>query len=65
MSRTWPPADRVFFSRVSPLKPDELKVLRDQYEKEGDMAGVQTKFNYSWVCLRDAAAAVTPGHARR
>lgn len=35
----------------TPLKPSELKVLRDQYEKEGDMAGVQTKFNYAWVCL--------------
>lgn len=33
----------------SPLKPSELKVLRDQYEKEGDYVGVQTKFNYAWV----------------
>jgi len=24
-------------------------VLRAQYEKEGDMVGVQTKFNYAWV----------------
>jgi len=24
-------------------------VLRDQYEKEGDMVSVQTKFNYAWV----------------
>lgn len=33
----------------SPLKSSELKVLRDQYEKEGDYVGVQTKFNYAWV----------------
>ena len=32
-----------------PLKPAELAVLRAQYEKEGDMVGVQTKFNYAWV----------------
>ena len=34
-----------------PLSESELRVLRDQYEKEGDMASVQTKFNYAWVCL--------------
>ena len=34
----------------SPLKPAELQVLRAQYEKEGPYAGVQTKFNYAWVC---------------
>lgn len=33
----------------SPLKPDELNVLRAQYEKEGEYVGVQTKFNYAWV----------------
>lgn len=33
----------------SPLKPDELGVLRAQYEKEGPYVGVQTKFNYAWV----------------
>ena len=33
----------------SPLKPDELQVLRAQYEKEGYYVGVQTKFNYAWV----------------
>ena len=33
----------------SPLKPDELQVLRAQYEKEGEYVGVQTKFNYAWV----------------
>lgn len=27
----------------------ELSVLRAQYEKEGDMVGVQTKFNYAWA----------------
>lgn len=33
----------------SPLKADELQVLRAQYEKEGYYVGVQTKFNYAWV----------------
>ena len=33
----------------SPLKFDELQVLRAQYEKEGYYVGVQTKFNYAWV----------------
>lgn len=33
----------------TPLKPAELGVLRAQYEKEGEMVGVQTKFNYAWV----------------
>ncbi|GKT93340.1 mitochondria fission 1 protein [Colletotrichum tofieldiae] len=32
----------------TPLKASELQVLRAQYEKEGDMVGVQTKFNYAW-----------------
>ena len=35
----------------TPLNPAELQVLRSQYEKEGDMVGVQTKFNYAWVSL--------------
>jgi hypothetical protein len=35
----------------SPLKPAELEVLRNQYEKEGEYVGVQTKFNYAWVCF--------------
>jgi fission 1 protein len=35
-----------------PLNPAELAVLRTQYEKEGDMVGVQTKFNYAWVGLQ-------------
>ena len=33
----------------SPLKADELQVLRAQYEKEGEYVGLQTKFNYAWV----------------
>ena len=33
----------------SPLNPQELKVLHDQYEKEGNFVGIQTKFNYAWV----------------
>ena len=36
----------------SPLKPDELQVLRAQYEKEGPYVGVQTKFNFAWVSSR-------------
>lgn len=41
----------------SPLKPEELQVLRGQYEKEGEYVGIQTKFNYAWVCsaLRQCA----------
>ncbi|MCJ1444935.1 MAG: mitochondrial membrane protein [Stictis urceolatum] len=39
----------------SPLKPDELKVLRDQYEKEGSFVGVQTKFNYAWGLIKSAS----------
>ncbi|EHK43543.1 mitochondria fission 1 protein [Trichoderma atroviride IMI 206040] len=35
----------------TPLNPSELSVLRAQFEKEGEMVGVQTKFNYAWVCL--------------
>lgn len=31
------------------MKPEELDVLRAQYEKEGYYVGVQTKFNYAWV----------------
>ncbi|TFA99165.1 Mitochondria fission 1 protein [Trichoderma ghanense] len=33
----------------TPLNPSELSVLRAQFEKEGEMVGVQTKFNYAWV----------------
>jgi fission 1 protein len=33
----------------TPLNASELDVLRAQFEKEGEMAGVQTKFNYAWV----------------
>ena len=36
---------------TSPLKAAELQVLRAQYEKEGDYVGVQTKFNFAWVCI--------------
>ena len=33
----------------SPLDPEELQVLRTQYEKEGAYVGIQTKFNFAWV----------------
>ncbi|KAK7567005.1 hypothetical protein IWX91DRAFT_285841 [Phyllosticta citricarpa] len=36
----------------SPLKPEELQVLRAQYEKEGDYVGIQTKFNYAWGLIK-------------
>ncbi|KAK5653874.1 hypothetical protein OQA88_7798 [Cercophora sp. LCS_1] len=36
----------------SPLGQAELDVLRAQYEKEGDMVGVQTKFNYAWGLVK-------------
>lgn len=41
----------------TPLKPDELQVLRAQFEKEGDMVGVQTKFNYAWGLVKSNARA--------
>lgn len=58
----WP--ERASLTSPSPLKPDELQVLRAQYEKEGEYVGVQTKFNYAWVCSspRDNHAVLTgPG----
>ena len=45
----------------SPLRPAELQVLRAQYEKEGDYVGVQTKFNFAWVCAIQATI-VSSGH---
>ncbi|KAI1853251.1 hypothetical protein JX265_000250 [Neoarthrinium moseri] len=39
----------------TPLKASELQVLRAQYEKEGDMVGVQTKFNYAWGLVKSDA----------
>lgn len=36
----------------TPLNQAELDVLRAQYEKEGDMVGVQTRFNYAWGCVK-------------
>ncbi|KAM3515246.1 hypothetical protein MY11210_001139 [Beauveria gryllotalpidicola] len=36
----------------TPLNAAELKVLRAQYEKEGEMVGVQTKFNYAWGLVK-------------
>jgi fission 1 protein len=41
----------IFLEINSSLSPAELSVLRAQYEKEEDMVGVQTKFNYAWVRL--------------
>ncbi|KAI1828128.1 mitochondria fission 1 protein [Xylaria intraflava] len=39
----------------TPLRDEELQVLRAQYEKEGDMVGVQTKFNYAWGLVKSNA----------
>lgn len=36
----------------SPLKPEELQVLRSQYEKEGEYVGLQTKFNFAWGLIK-------------
>ncbi|EJP64191.1 hypothetical protein ACQRIT_002157 [Beauveria bassiana] len=36
----------------TPLNAAELKVLRAQYEKEGTMVGIQTKFNYAWGLVK-------------
>ncbi|KAI0380077.1 mitochondrial fission 1 protein [Hypomontagnella monticulosa] len=38
-----------------PLRAAELETLRTQYEKEGDMAGIQTKFNYAWGLIKSNA----------
>lgn len=38
----------------SPLKPEELRVLRTQYEKEGQFVGLQTKFNYAWGLIKSS-----------
>jgi len=39
----------------SPLKPEELQVLRAQYEKEGEYVGIQTKFNYAWGLIKSSS----------
>ncbi|KAF7555123.1 hypothetical protein G7046_g6631 [Stylonectria norvegica] len=36
----------------TPLNASELGVLRAQYDKEGEMVGVQTKFNYAWGLVK-------------
>ncbi|KAF2435884.1 mitochondria fission 1 protein [Tothia fuscella] len=41
----------------SPLKPEELQVLRSQYEKEGEYVGIQTKFNYAWGLIKSSSRA--------
>ncbi|KAI9715820.1 MAG: mitochondrial membrane protein [Chrysothrix sp. TS-e1954] len=38
----------------SALKPEELRVLQAQYEKEGEFVGVQTKFNYAWGLIKSS-----------
>ena len=38
----------------SPLKDSELAVLRHQYEREGKLVGVQTKFNYAWGLIKSS-----------
>lgn len=48
----------------TPLNPAELQVLRAQYEKEGEMVGVQTKFNYAWVCIWPLLATAFLSHAK-
>lgn len=49
-------------SCTSPLKPEELQVLRSQYEKEGEYVGVQTKFNYAWVDAIPSTVRTAPAH---
>ncbi|PKS09227.1 hypothetical protein jhhlp_003841 [Lomentospora prolificans] len=41
----------------TPLKESELRVLRDQFEKEGEMVSVQTKFNYAWGLVKSNSRA--------
>ncbi|KAL7628938.1 mitochondrial membrane protein [Parahypoxylon ruwenzoriense] len=43
------------FDVETPLKGSEFDILRAQYEKEGEMAGVQTKFNYAWGLLKSSS----------
>ncbi|KAL3709115.1 mitochondrial membrane protein [Talaromyces marneffei ATCC 18224] len=45
-------ADRQVRLYLVPLRPEELQVLRAQYEKEGEYVGVQTKFNYAWGLIK-------------
>lgn len=54
-----PPPDILLYH--SSLKPAELQVLRAQYEKEGEYASLQTKFNYAWV----SRAHILPRHQRQ
>ncbi|MCJ1278374.1 mitochondrial membrane protein [Puttea exsequens] len=37
-----------------PVTPDELAVLRAQYQKEGVHVGIQTKFNYAWGLIKSS-----------
>ncbi|BFZ54152.1 Mitochondrial fission 1 protein [Savitreella phatthalungensis] len=38
----------------APLKESELAVLRAQYETEGKLVGVQTKFNFAWGLVKSS-----------
>lgn len=60
LSTTLLTARPVAVDAESPLNPAELQVLRAQYEKEGEMVGVQTKFNYAWVS-HNTSEAIPPG----
>ncbi len=35
-----------------PLKQAELDVLKRQFDSEGILVGVQTKFNYAWGLIK-------------
>ncbi|KAJ1860143.1 mitochondrial membrane protein [Coemansia sp. RSA 2703] len=39
------------------LSPEELLVLRRQYEREGPQVRVQTKFNYAWGLIKSTKKA--------
>jgi len=41
----------------SPLKDQELEVLRKQFEREGQFVSVQSKFNYAWGLIKSDKAA--------
>ncbi|KAA8905008.1 hypothetical protein TRICI_005336 [Trichomonascus ciferrii] len=36
----------------NPLSDAELKVLRDQYEQEGEYVSLQVRFNYAWGLIK-------------
>ncbi|THY43497.1 mitochondria fission 1 protein [Aureobasidium pullulans] len=51
-TQTWAIIYHLTDTRLRPLKPAELQVLRHQYEKEGEYVSLQTKFNFAWGLIK-------------